>query len=272
MFESVEEMLESPDYDKDLQDELSIACPNYMTVFQSAKRDLLRNDCGIVVAGETSAGKTTLINQLIGKKVFVTGNLATTGKITRIRDSETIKIKCFTKEETLKEEKEVDDIKKLRSIIEKLTEIQIASQDGQDKYFVDVYLPVPILKGNVIIVDTPGIGENDNLDNILLEFLPHAVSFVFVVNAKDTGGIHEDRLLKILKTIMENREEMPCFDPREVMILTNQWDCIQNDDSSSDEDEDVKQRIGRVQKDNNYRANREAAFIPSFARGTRAHP
>lgn len=51
MFESVEEMLESPDYDKDLQDELSIACPNYMTVFQSAKRDLLRNDCGIVVAG-----------------------------------------------------------------------------------------------------------------------------------------------------------------------------------------------------------------------------
>lgn len=50
------------------------------------------------------------------------------------------------------------------------------------------------------------------------------------------------QLLKLLKTIMENREEMPCFDPREVMILTNQWDAIENDDSSSDEDEDCKSK------------------------------
>lgn len=50
------------------------------------------------------------------------------------------------------------------------------------------------------------------------------------------------QLLKLLKTIMENREEMPCFDPREVMILTNQWDAIENDDSSSDEDEDGKSK------------------------------
>lgn len=51
MFESVEDMLNSPEYDKDLQDELSAACPNYMTVFLTSKRDLLRNDCGIVVTG-----------------------------------------------------------------------------------------------------------------------------------------------------------------------------------------------------------------------------
>lgn len=53
MFESVEEMLESPDYDEDLQKELSAACPNYMTYFLTAKRDLLRNDCGIVVTGSS---------------------------------------------------------------------------------------------------------------------------------------------------------------------------------------------------------------------------
>lgn len=54
MFESVEDMLRSPDYDEYLQAELSLACPNYMTVFQTAKRDLLRNDCGIVLAGWSS--------------------------------------------------------------------------------------------------------------------------------------------------------------------------------------------------------------------------
>lgn len=43
-------------------------------------------------------------------------------------------------------------------------------------------------------MDTPGIGENEKLDNILMDFLPHAVSFVFIVNARNAGGIHEDRV------------------------------------------------------------------------------
>lgn len=32
---------------------------------------------------------------------------------------------------------------------------------------------------------------------------------------------------------MDNRENMPCFDPRDVMFLTNQWDTIDNDDEVS---------------------------------------
>lgn len=51
IFESVEDMLGSPDYYTDLREELSNACPNYMNVLLTAKRDLLRNDCGIVVTG-----------------------------------------------------------------------------------------------------------------------------------------------------------------------------------------------------------------------------
>lgn len=47
----MEEMLNCPDYDEDLQYELSTAYPNYMTVFFTAKRDLSRNDYGIVVIG-----------------------------------------------------------------------------------------------------------------------------------------------------------------------------------------------------------------------------
>lgn len=236
MFESVEEMLTSPDYDKDLQSDLTAACPNYMTVFLTAKRDLLTKDFGIVVTGETSAGKTTLINQLVKQKVFVTSNIAATGTITRIRNSEKMEIKCYTKDETLMKEEEIKDVKKLRSLIKALTDIRKIPEDLKDIYYVDVYLPVSILKGNIIIVDTPGIGENERLDNILLDFLPHAVSFVVIINAKNAGGIHENRLSKIMKTIMNNRNKMPCFDPREVIFLTNQWDIIDNDQVSSDED------------------------------------
>lgn len=45
-----------------------------------------------------------------------------------------------------------------------------------------------------MIVDTPGIGEPEELENILLNFLPQAVSFIFIVNAKSAEKIHEDRV------------------------------------------------------------------------------
>ncbi|CAG2190744.1 unnamed protein product [Mytilus edulis] len=218
MFESVEDMLSSPDYDEDLKSELSAALPKYKTDLQTAKRDLLRNDCGIVVAGETSAGKTTLINQLVNKKIFATNSLAATGKITRIRNSESMKIKCYSKDETLLKEEDVQDEKELKSSIKRLTKI---GDDLKDIHFVDVYLPVPILKGNVIIIDTPGIGDEKMINNRLLEFLPNAVAFVFVVNAHHAGGVHKKGLLKILKTIKDNESEMPCFDPRDALFLTN---------------------------------------------------
>lgn len=96
--------------------------------------------------GETSAGKSTLINLLIGQKVLQTGNLPTTGKITRIRDSETMKIQSYSKNETLLKEVEVPNVKKLRKIIADLTVISRRSFIVSDLYVVDAYLPVPILK------------------------------------------------------------------------------------------------------------------------------
>lgn len=50
--------------------------------------------------------------------------------------------------------------------------------------------------------------------------------------------IYYFQLSKILQTIMTNRERMPCFDPREVMFLTNQWDIIDNEEASSDDETD----------------------------------
>lgn len=51
LFELVEDMLRSPDFDEDLQNELIKVYPNYRTILLTAKRDLQRNDCDIVVVG-----------------------------------------------------------------------------------------------------------------------------------------------------------------------------------------------------------------------------
>lgn len=72
--------------------------------------------------------------------------MAATGTITRIRDSEKLAVKCYTKDEILKKEEEVEDVKKLRSVIKGLTDISKIPEDLKDIYYVDVYLPVAISK------------------------------------------------------------------------------------------------------------------------------
>lgn len=57
-----------------------------------------------------------------------------------------MKIKCYLQDETLMKEEEAQDAKALRSFIKGLTDISKIPEDLKDIYYVDVYLPVSILK------------------------------------------------------------------------------------------------------------------------------
>lgn len=50
----------------------------------------------------------------------------------------------------------------------------------------------------MILVDTPGIGGSGNVTNKLIEYLPNALIFIFVINA---GGMQNDRV-NILQYIL----------------------------------------------------------------------
>ncbi|XP_062599080.1 uncharacterized protein LOC134260545 [Saccostrea cucullata] len=231
-------LLEMKEYDEGLRDELSKKIPNYMDILENRKKDIIKKDSSIVITGETSAGKTTLINSLVGEKIFVASNVAATGKICRIRNSETLACKYYTKQDEMKKEENAEDLKELKKMIKRGTDVEsMTEEDRKEIYFVDVLLPFQILEGSVIIVDTPGIGESKELDKILLGFLPDAVSFIFVVNARNAGGVQEGRLKDILKSILDNRDKMPCFNCKEVLFVTNQWDIVEEDIDDDDEDE-----------------------------------
>lgn len=53
IFESLEKMLKMEEFEEDLKAELSAAYPDYMKVLQTAKEDLLRKDCSIVITGNS---------------------------------------------------------------------------------------------------------------------------------------------------------------------------------------------------------------------------
>ena len=51
-----------------------------------------------------------------------------------------------------------------------------------------------VLQENVVIVDSPGIGESTIMDDIVKEYLPEAFTFIYVINSENAGGVQRDRV------------------------------------------------------------------------------
>ena len=49
-----------------------------------------------------------------------------------------------------------------------------------------------------MIVDRPGVGESDIMDEIVLNYLPNAFAFIYVINSSNVGGVQTDRVSKLL--------------------------------------------------------------------------
>lgn len=49
-------------------------------------------------------------------------------------------------------------------------------------------------QGNTILVDTPGFGGTKEFTNNLMNYLPNAVSFIFVTSVERAGGMQDDRV------------------------------------------------------------------------------
>ena len=57
-----------------------------------------------------------------------------------------------------------------------------------------IFTIIHILQDCVTIVDSPGVGESDELTDRLMEYLPRAAAFIYVINSSNAGGVQEDRV------------------------------------------------------------------------------
>ncbi|XP_056003687.1 uncharacterized protein LOC125663356 [Ostrea edulis] len=166
----------------------------------SRKNDLMKTDCTIVIAGETSAGKSSVVHLIIGKNILPTNITATTSRLCRMRYSDKMQILTCDSEDRHIEVTECDD---REDVADKLSGIA-RTKDDTIKY-VDVWLPFGILKGNVVIVDTPGIGDKEEFANMLMDYIHNALAFVFLVNMGNAGGIQGGRVYQY--TLRNKTEE-----------------------------------------------------------------
>lgn len=135
----------------------------------------------VLVLGEFSRGKSTLINGLIGAPLLPKGLRPTTAAITRLTSGEQLTIRVQRKDGSSEdlEPRGMDDA------TAKLAQcVTVSGAAAATVRCVDVSVPSTFLGSGVVLVDTPGTQDIDIAhDQITYEYLPHADAALFLLDA-----------------------------------------------------------------------------------------
>lgn len=123
---------------------------NEMVYFDQYYRDPIR----LLIMGEFSAGKSTIINTLLGRDLAAIGVIATTAVPTYFRFNEREFAEIVYKDGRVVEQS-FDQIKHLNSERQSTTK-----QYREQLEHINVYLNHPILK-NLVLIDTPGLNSSN---------------------------------------------------------------------------------------------------------------
>lgn len=150
LYKQLRTFLKSEKYKNFLKMELEISKSDYVEGINKRIEDMEKTDHGIVITGETSAGKSTLINKILGKIIFVGNTSESTSTICKIRNLERVRIITENMNGGIKNTDLTGmcDIhsqsgeKYLRTALTKLT----SSENFEELKYVDVGFPIPFLQ------------------------------------------------------------------------------------------------------------------------------
>ena len=156
----------------------------------------------IVVMGEIKKGKSSLINSIIGVKDLVpTASDVATSTVFKICYGPEIKYKVFF----------FEDAQKSPIFISKDEISLYGTESGNPKNeklvdFIQVFVPSPILKDGLVIIDTPGLGGLfKQHKRITYEYVPRADGVFLVCDSIESPiGLAEIELLNDLKKVTNN--------------------------------------------------------------------
>ncbi|XP_059172406.1 uncharacterized protein LOC131953293 isoform X2 [Physella acuta] len=189
----------------------------------------------VIVAGETNGGKSSFLNLLLGVDILPTDVLHCTYSICKIVYAESYSVEtldykgqvekytCYTLEDAQR-------LLKSKAVVEGVTERTLGSVIKE----VTLRMPAEILKSGVTLVDTPGIGEDEHMDDITMSYVKstHASAFIYIIKSDNAGGVQDDRLLSFLRAIKERYQTdkmREYFDPKAAMFVCHRWDNIDDD-------------------------------------------
>lgn len=151
----------------------------------------------VTFAGETSSGKSTLINSLVGRQLLPTGVRPTTGTVVWLEfgTSEGGKFYAVNRDAT------VEDVTE--------SQFQRLSEQPGDILRLKAELPSGGMKG-LSVFDTPGFNSViSEHTEVLKDFLPESDVIVFVVNYRIGFGSSERNLMEMVCDVRERFGALP---------------------------------------------------------------
>lgn len=128
----------------------------------------------LVVLGEFNHGKSTFVNALLGQKVLPTGITPTTATINRVVWGEVPAAEAVRR-----------GGESVRLTPGELEEwVTVEGGRTADISHVEVSYPADILKGNIVLVDTPGVNDlNEQRADVTYGYVPRADAVLFLLDA-----------------------------------------------------------------------------------------
>ncbi|CAH3120313.1 unnamed protein product [Pocillopora meandrina] len=205
---------------------------------QERKKNVEPSDQYVVlVAGETSAGKSSVINLILGEDLLPSTTLSTTSTICELKYGEKLMVGVHYKPNGTKTPEPAfhelsDGSKTYKEQIEKFVYVK---EDREKTPYekIELFFPHPLFKENVMIVDSPGVGESDVMSSFVLNYLPRAFCFMYVLCASNAGGIQPDRLGKLLTSAQNLRKSANLdlsLSAACTLFVCNKWDLVKNNE------------------------------------------
>lgn len=189
-----------------------------------------KNLFDVVVIATMSAGKSTVINALLGQELLHSANEATTATITRIHDQDHLAFfsgSAYSYQNELLEESHRIDAETMKKwnadpnikLIDIAGNIQALHNDAMD----------------IVIYDTPGPNnsQDDNHENLTMEVINDGNYglILYILNATQLGTNDDKNLLEKIQATLEKDSH------KQIIFLLNKADCL---------DEEKGERLDKV--------------------------
>jgi len=195
-------------------DEVYAAAQEYGLKVAGIREVLERDHMKVAFFGRTSNGKSTAINSLLGDKILPTGIGHTTSCFLQVEGSHTGEAYLTTERD--------DSHQSLQSLPQLGNALCAEKLDSNCK--VQIHWPVEkcrLLGEEVVIIDSPGIDVEADLDEWIDKHCLDSDVFVLVANAESTIMLTEKKFFHKVSERLSNPN---------IFILHNRWDASAGED------------------------------------------
>lgn len=158
-----------------------------------------RPDISATFFGVFKAGKSTLLNAMIGHKLLPSGINRVTGIITKLRFTPEVSARVFFKDSKEPVDIQLDDVDQYIRLDTSSGGSIIPNSVGH----VEIGLPEPRFSPNVLYIDTPGLRDTPELTKQVVKELAFADLAIMLVDATQIFGEEEQETAHHVNDLLE---------------------------------------------------------------------